>query len=183
MQQILSLFRGRRYAPGKMLQRSRALSSAEIEILRGALAGIGPLQRSRALSSAEMKSPSVAPRCRPRFNGAALFRARRSALALAIYFADTRLQRSRALSSAEMRGGKALSADRNAASTEPRSFERGDRSRQDDRACMFPGFNGAALFRARRWRDKLTAIPKHPSFNGAALFRARRSIAASRSSS
>ena len=84
------------------LQRSRALSSAEISARRPHHAHPYQLQRSRALSSAEISEPTwfTSPFVN-RFNGAALFRARR-------------------LMDWVERLMDAI------ASTEPRSFERGD---------------------------------------------------------
>ena len=61
-----------------------------------------------------------------------------------------RLQRSRALSSAEMPRQMVEWWQRHKASTEPRSFERGDSKKMNSRARGRLSFNGAALFRARR---------------------------------
>ena len=83
------------------------------------------------------------------------------------------------------------------ASTEPRSFERGDRARELPGVHHYPlqrsralssaemllgrtaarganRFNGAALFRARRFHAGAVPDVASVSFNGAALFRARR---------
>ena len=60
------------------------------------------------------------------------------------------------------------------ASTEPRSFERGDlRTARFERGQSL-GFNGAALFRARRCQRLAESVLTPRGFNGAALFRARR---------
>ena len=85
------------------LQRSRALSSAEMDTAPIVAAENATLQRSRALSSAEIRRGRVSKRSGLSFNGAALFRARRSR--------SEELQVERAWARA---------------STEPRSFERGD---------------------------------------------------------
>ncbi len=61
-----------------------------------------------------------------------------------------------------------------AASTGPRSFERGERAQASAEERPQHGFNGAALFRARRDRTTRPPPPPPPCFNGAALFRARR---------
>ena len=208
-------------SPESPLQRSRALSSAEIH----------PLRRGRP-ANRRFNGAALfrARRCRATkrasgrlfgFNGAALFRARRSGCVLVDARPDiasteprsfergdvaslkrthrvNELQRSRALSSAEM--GSAGRDDREVcdASTEPRSFERGDRScpktmrfhalLQRSRALSSAeicnqrraivggraGFNGAALFRARRSNTATSSSPCPTRFNGAALFRARR---------
>ena len=61
-----------------------------------------------------------------------------------------------------------------AASMGPHSFERGDAA---DNPLLPPvafGFNGAALFRARRSSCSRPAWCRFNCFNGAALFRARR---------
>ena len=132
------------------LQRSRALSSAEIMRCFSSPFIAGLLQRSRALSSAEMNTHS------------------------SIACGVMSLQRSRALSSAEIipktdaavslggasteprsfeRGDRPTLLPRRRlrlASTEPRSFERGDTSRNFAARLGSSGFNGAALFRARR---------------------------------
>ena len=108
------------------LQRSRALSSAEICTEGGELFDVCKLQRSRALSSAEIQHRRCRRLRRSGFNGAALFRARRSGEGLRADLHARVLQRSRALSSAEM----ALDAGVGSAES-----------------CSF---NGAALFRARR---------------------------------
>ena len=108
------------------LQRSRALSSAEMAAL-GLLVGTSnSLQRSRALSSAEMVHARRREGRDLCFNGAALFRARRLVRPVLYDINGFLLQRSRALSSAEI----PLVLDR-----------RGDEV----------SFNGAALFRARRF--------------------------------
>ena len=134
------------------------------------------LQRSRALSSAEMRQRRLrkATRITP-FNGAALFRARRSDVRREKITRADILQRSRALSSAEM-SWTVRNQERWAfPSTEPRSFERGDLG---GRRWEFSGprpFNGAALFRARRWSFFFSRVTLFTNpFNGAALFRARR---------
>ena len=109
------------------------------------------------------------------------------------------LQRSRALSSAEIRRREQVSSSRAWASTEPRSFERGDSALGLSLYSVTRSFNGAALFRARRCfaanssapgvsqlqrsralssaeMTRMPAIEFAPvsGFNGAALFRARR---------
>mgnify|MGYP001501825057 CR=1 FL=1 len=109
-----------------LLQRSRALSSAEIRGATTRNRTRSKLQRSRALSSAEMPAKRTGGNRGIRFNGAALFRARRC--------------RGRALNHHE-----SLQA-----STEPRSFERGDRWGFRSKRRAAHCFNGAALFRARR---------------------------------
>ena len=56
----------------------------------------------------------------------------------------------------------------------PRSFERGDPLPHQPYRIFCRGFNGAALFRARRQLDSLDKESEIERFNGAALFRARR---------
>ncbi len=132
-----------------------------------------------------------------RFNGAALFRARRvdSATMTGLgSFASTgprsfergeqaravdadavaELQRGRALSSAESVACDAQDEQHGRASTGPRSFERGETLayRADDGRKR--RFNGAALFRARRDHRHRRRCHRRCRFNGAALFRARR---------
>ena len=87
---------------------------------------LSALQRSRALSSAEIAVKDDAAPEPAGFNGAALFRARRF----------LKLWRG------EWQGVLA--------STEPRSFERGDLRGRDGAPRHHRRFNGAALFRARR---------------------------------
>ena len=85
------------------------------------------------------------------------------------------LQRGRALSSAEILREIGIAKSSEGASTGPRSFERGDCSNKKLIFCSMGCFNGAALFRARRFATIPTGIaPALPCFNGAALFRARR---------
>ena len=86
------------------------------------------------------------------------------------------LQRGRALSSAEISLLPAVWTTLRRASTGPRSFERGDTSRWTSPRSPAPGFNGAALFRARRWQRRPGLFRHQQRFNGAALFRARRFI-------
>ena len=110
------------------------------------------LQRSRALSSAEIYPSDK-------------FREPKQPL-----------QRSRALSSAEILPRNSAGSRQRLASTEPRSFERGDLRRGAGNQSVGHGFNGAALFRARRCAMPFITPPvSRASFNGAALFRARRS--------
>ena len=106
--------RTHRMGDGCGLQRSRALSSAEIR--QEALSDLASqlLQRSRALSSAEIRGSR---------------RRRRQTRAL---------QRSRALSSAEMATQPLPTTSMALASTEPRSFERGD-TMSCDRCDTFGG--------------------------------------------
>ena len=137
------------------------------------------LQRSRALSSAEMaawferRAPDSRASTEPRS-----FERGDAPPALASDFRLFKLQRSRALSSAEMLPPVRSSARRSAASTEPRSFERGDGSAREIHSRGFYGFNGAALFRARRYHRHLLRPDEGCRFNGAALFRARRFLPA-----
>src|SRR5690606_16533541 len=84
------------------------------------------LQRSRALSSAEIRR-TMTPE-----------------------ITKDQLQRSRALSSAEMPQSGLWRRPQRPASTEPRSFERGDVLGRSEEIVSCLGFNGAALFRARR---------------------------------
>ena len=184
-----------------LLQWGRALSSAETLRTTHAWPGWLALQWGRALSSAETPSgpsngtclflASMGPRsfergdwrgpggahgARQRFNGAALFRARRHLFRCSFASGDTGLQWGRALSSAETC----------------------TRAHTTAMACAC--FNGAALFRARRrprprggrsrpgtlqWGRALSSAETRnpcpgrlfwPSFNGAALFRARRRL-------
>ena len=114
------------FQPFASLQRSRALSSAEMSAYHMPAPAQISLQRSRALSSAEIRRCRVVRNAADRrFNGAALFRARRLL-------------------------NRIGEGENRAASTEPRSFERGDgvggRLTNTGLKC----FNGAALFRARR---------------------------------
>ena len=92
------------------------------------------LQRSRALSSAEMACARTISAC------------------------SVSLQRSRALSSAEIISKLRHHRSHRQASTEPRSFERGDMLPIPEGGTGSPGFNGAALFRARRY-------PPHAAYN------------------
>ena len=132
------------------LQRSRALSSAEMLLLWRAGQDESTLQRSRALSSAEMHPAWKAWALSDRFNGAALFRARRSQDQeprehMRQGFNGAALFRARRYPPRAQRGARPLRA-----STEPRSFERGDRWMTSSSALSGSRFNGAALFRARR---------------------------------
>ena len=93
------------------------------------------LQWGRELSPAEMrKAVTLSPRVRPRFNGAASFRPRRSVSMLWHPTLTESLQWGRELSPAEMRNGD---------------------------ACRFHQirFNGAASFRPRRWRSLPDSLP------------------------
>ena len=108
-----------------------------------------PLQRSRALSSAEIVPQlRLAPRL-VRFNGAALFRARRSATDARTKGWSSLLQRSRALSSAEIR---TVCSKSPVLCSLQRSRALSSAEIPDCCACRSSqsGFNGAALFRARR---------------------------------
>ena len=132
------------------LQRSRALSSAEIASPDPNKPIAELLQRSRALSSAEIRQRSARFPRRRRFNGAALFRARR----LRSTRGDLKWLR--------CFNGAALFRARRCCFTSDRMHRCGH--------C----FNGAALFRARRYTPPARSLHPAPSFNGAALFRARR---------
>ena len=158
-----------------MLQRGRALSSAEMPLWRCGLDGT-----DRA---------STGPRSFER-GDRNLIRTFGSIL--------SRLQRGRALSSAEMPPASCAAGVAHPASTGPRSFERGDHVCHQSRHVRGAGFNGAALFRARRSngrkgrtgrttrlqrgralssaeiREAILREIGIASFNGAALFRARR---------
>ena len=154
-----ALFRARRCAMATisllsrliMLQRGRALSSAEIEGFTLKFAHVFGLQRGRALSSAEILRHQGRGRHRRRcFNGAALFRARRYRLSAG---------HSQTVSS-RFNGAALFRARRSPGHRHCREGAR--------------GFNGAALFRARRLNPSTRTHSHEPRFNGAALFRARR---------
>ena len=136
---------------------------------------INKLQRSRALSSAEIlwgffrSSTSAIASTEPRS-----FERGDINLARGSYWREYLLQRSRALSSAEMWRGAAGPSWPRRASTEPRSFERGDGYSTIAYYFNGSGFNGAALFRARRYHELRPLRHVRGCFNGAALFRARR---------
>ena len=142
-----------------VLQRGRALSSAEIgreslDLTDDNLASTGPrsfergdvicpaqrvagiswLQRGRALSSAEITRTR-----------------------LLVFFIES-LQRGRALSSAEIASVIVNLRTLGNASTGPRSFERGDQLRRDMSGCLSFRFNGAALFRARRFQQQIGQV-------------------------
>ena len=183
------------------LQRSRALSSAEIRATASSTRAPIPLQRSRALSSAEMvgsaksllreRVASTEPRSFERgdvkgheTNPTVPMLQRSRALSSAeiikdgsVGYVQTWLQRSRALSSAEMEHSIRGDYARQIASTEPRSFERGDlpsplssRARNVSASTEPRSFERGDSFR-------LADVPiPHEGFNGAALFRARRSV-------
>src|SRR5258707_1237660 len=85
------------------------------------------------------------------------------------------LQWGRGLSTAEMRRQKYLHGKRYFASMGPRSFDRGDKVARFFAAQNWPSFNGAAVFRPRRWLELVTVAYSLTSFNGAAVFRPRRS--------
>ena len=68
----------------------------------------------------------------------------------------------------------AIDVELRLASTEPRSFERGDHGSRARCAKTPRRFNGAALFRARRCTRGRAHRARCRHFNGAALFRARR---------
>ena len=136
---------------GHLLQRSRALSSAEMQ--RGLGGGVPTGLASTEPRSFERGDNPIAhclSKTSPRFNGAALFRARRSSPATtpatppptcfngAALFRARRFERRHAVKLATL------------ASTEPRSFERGDSPSKTTAQASMSGFNGAALFRARR---------------------------------
>ncbi len=158
-----------------LLQRGRALASAEICSTLHFMTVLARLQRGRALASAEM---SCVPVMLARSIG---------------------LQRGRALASAEIppfgrgRGGNVC------ASTGPRSRERGNQSSGSPEARRSTRFNGAALSRARKSSSMLISKSRsatlqrgralasaemvlgytgtgktRSSFNGAALSRARK---------
>ena len=139
------------------LQWGRAHSSAEMSARRRRfIARTKWLQWGRAHSSAEMNSITAVP---GRF--------------------DSRLQWGRAHSSAEMGGRVPLPAELHAASMGPRSFERGNLASLRWRRAHLPGFNGAALIRARKChKNPQEDRPSYLRFNGAALIRARKWIAA-----
>ena len=68
--------------------------------------------------------------------------------------------------------------------TGPRFSKRGDRWPVRDVAATVDGFNGAALFQARRYVGQHCACwPYKTGFNGAALFQARRCVSSTGSSS
>ena len=154
------------------------------------------LQRSRALSSAEMATISPRSKAARGFNGAALFRARRWRFHM-LEFVHVMLQRSRALSSAEMaishagvrsrdasteprsfeRGDpppQLLQQPRTPASTEPRSFERGDDDEGDGEGLQRLASTEPRSFERGDSQAIVQPMPGLSGFNGAALFRARR---------
>ncbi len=132
------------------------------------------LQRSRARASAERQMSARMLIARTCFNGAALVRARRARQAARSGCDWDALQRSRARASAESRWTSTRHDRRQIASTEPRSCERGEGIPRPC-ACSRTGrFNGAALVRARRARQRRDAPARRSCFNGAALVRARR---------
>ena len=205
------------------LQRSRVLSNAETPGIAGNIRPCIGLQRSRVLSNAETSGCMRCPRSgRISFNGAAFFRTRKlshrekaSCLTVsfngAAFFRTRKLahelrvaqlymlQRSRVLSNAETArpdGGRCGAAH---ASTEPRSFERGNESPSDVLSApqqlqrsrvlsnaethVIPSgqrvpihrFNGAAFFRTRKRCRRYSDSPGiSPGFNGAAFFRTRK---------
>ena len=108
------------------------------------------------------------------FNGAAFFRTRKPKAAYNALPEGEALQRSRVLSNAET--PRIREADRRqlAASTEPRSFERGNRRANDPRKAITAGFNGAAFFRTRKLPVEALAQFVSDRFNGAAFFRTRK---------
>ena len=134
------------------------------------------------------------------FNGAAFFRTRKPALHWRRSTRSAMLQRSRVLSNAET--GKILRPHHAAslASTEPRSFERGNHSLSGKSTATTIRFNGAAFFRTRkRQHDRRASrhfcasteprsfergntapdpagTAAHRCFNGAAFFRTRKPI-------
>ncbi len=113
--------------PGRsMLQRSRALSSADGILCQSNSTGscrasTEPRSFERGWSTSAKRSAARTPR----FNGAALFRARMELAAEQVEAAEALLQRSRALSSADGWVGGLPPGGGVDASTEPRSFERG----------------------------------------------------------
>ena len=131
------------------------------------------LQRSRALSSAEIRRGLCVRSKGQRFNGAALFRARRSGHCFRLDATKSMLQRSRALSSAEMSPRGRHEHLQELASTEPRSFERGDEKIVSARTSIDLLQRSRALSSAEIDRPLLMPVDQR-SFNGAALFRARR---------
>ena len=137
--------------------------------------GILRLQWGRALSSAETRVPTRARQAGPRFNGAALFRARR------LGYRPGAPHRFRSFNGAALFRARrqARILDKVVASCSPsmgpRSFERGDYSvlctfgRIFSRPSMGPrSFERGDLERATPWHTRFSP------FNGAALFRARR---------
>ena len=86
----------------------------------------------------------------------------------------TKLQRSRVLSNAETDQRRRLSPAGPRASTEPRSFERGNMVCGRTLRCRGQGFNGAAFFRTRKLVGSIFRASAAPGFNGAAFFRTRK---------
>ena len=131
------------------LQRSRALSSAEIGVVADLELHPEALQRSRALSSAEISAP---PHARPPTGHA-------STEPRSFERGDD--------------GVNGLSPIRVAASTEPRSFERGDSGHPifSNTCASLQRSRALSSAEIRAWPP---ALPAQPRFNGAALFRARR---------
>ncbi len=161
------------------------------------------LQRGRALSSAERNRNLPVNDASRRFNGAALFRARRGTHhrgRQARHRASTgprSFERGEAPSRASghpletastgprsfERGeaavvGVARHAD--SASTGPRSFERGEVRYLDAPPLLPVASTGPRSFERGEARDRCSADKGRPCFNGAALFRARRGLGGSR---
>ncbi len=119
-----------------LLQRSRGLSTAETanRSFHGRPSSAS-LQRSRGLSTAETPhATGCRGNERNRFNGAAVFRPRKR------------------------RRGRPPRRAIHRASTEPRSFDRGNPSPEKPFMEPSPGFNGAAVFRPRKLRDFLGVL-------------------------
>ncbi len=183
------------------LQRGRALSSAEVTDGWRSCAAKACFNGAALFRARRCRRASRHHRRKPRFNGAALFRARRSASffhpntdpscfnGAALFRARRSLSSRPAYWAAKAastgprsfeRGGerwlRAMEAISDSlASTGPRSFERGGHPALPEIHRRLWRFNGAALFRARRCcRQGRSTPPTAGRFNGAALFRARR---------
>src|SRR5690606_6429505 len=86
------------------------------------------------------------------------------------------LQRSRALSSAEIGVARRAGGEARRASTEPRSFERGDLAGSRKHRHRVRASTEPRSFERGDSKPSGSLPPKTKSFNGAALFRARRSV-------
>ena len=134
----------------KVLQRSRVLSNAETPLKPIETPHSGSLQRSRVLSNAETSRETVARNQMSSFNGAAFFRTRKRIRAKGKCIRGGKLQRSRVLSNAETPERSRRPRVQIQASTEPRSFERGNSLAARKSFPRRRRFNGAAFFRTRK---------------------------------
>ncbi len=162
---------------GRVLQRGRALSSAERLSRATPWSRNSSLQRGRALSSAESERDAHGPRGEAHASTGPRSFERGETLSPAAKAKGDMLQRGRALSSAERHEGRDATPLQWWASTGPRSFERGELVLPHRLALQRLASTGPRSFERGEAASAAESFTFHPCFNGAALFRARREAA------